>query len=75
MKALSLTVQKLLPRLSFLWTDEQTERRTDRQTDRQGDSYIPPQTSFAGGIKNTQNAAVSYQLFKTIVRFVGGFVT
>ena len=25
--------------------------RTDGQTDRQGDSYIPPQTSFAGGIK------------------------
>ena len=33
-------------------TDEQTDRRTDRQTDRQGDSYIPPQTSFAGGIIN-----------------------
>ena len=27
------------------------DRRTDEQTDRQGDSYIPPQTSFAGGIK------------------------
>jgi len=24
--------------------------RTDRQTDGQGDSYIPPQTLFAGGI-------------------------
>ena len=29
-----------------MWTDGQT----DRQTDRQGDSYIPPQTLFAGGI-------------------------
>jgi len=29
----------------------QTDRRTDRQTDRQGETYIPPQTLFAGGIK------------------------
>ena len=36
MEALSQSVQKLMPRLSFLWTD------------RQGDSYLP-QTSFAGG--------------------------
>ena len=27
------------------------DRRMDRQTDRQADSYIPPQTMFAGGIK------------------------
>ena len=47
MEALSLSVQKLWPRLSFLWTDEQT----DRPTDKQGDSYnYTPQTSFAGGI-------------------------
>jgi hypothetical protein len=26
--------------------------RTDRRTDGQGDSYIPPQTLFAGGIIN-----------------------
>ena len=50
MKAQSLSVQKLMPRLSLLWTDGRTDGRTDRQTDRQGDSYIPPQTSFAGGI-------------------------
>ena len=30
-----------------------TGRRTDRQTYRQSDSYIPPWTSFAGGIKST----------------------
>ena len=35
--------------------DRQTDGQTDRQTDRQGDSYIPPQTSFAGGIM-TSNA-------------------
>ena len=28
------------------------DRRTDGHTDRQGDSYIPPQTSFAGGYNN-----------------------
>ena len=49
-KALSLLVQKLWSRLSLLWTDGRTDGQTDRQTDRQGDSYIPPQTSFAGGI-------------------------
>ena len=27
-----------------------TDRRTDKQMDRQSDSYIPPWTSFAGGI-------------------------
>ena len=27
------------------------DRRTDRQTDGQVNSYIPPQTMFAGGIK------------------------
>jgi len=27
--------------------------RTDGRTDRQGESYIPPQTSFAGGIITT----------------------
>ena len=31
-----------------MWTDG----RTDGETDRQGDSYIPPQTMFAGGIIN-----------------------
>ena len=30
-----------------------TGRRTDRQTYGQSDSYIPPWTSFAGGIKST----------------------
>ena len=53
-KALSPFVKKLWLRLSLLWTDGRTYGRTDgqtdRQTDRQGDSYIPPQTSFAGGI-------------------------
>ena len=34
-------------------TDGQTDGRTDGRTDRQGDSYIPPQTLFAGGIKMT----------------------
>ena len=28
----------------------QTDRETDGQTDRQSDSYIPPWTSFKGGI-------------------------
>ena len=27
--------------------------RTDRRTDRQGEKYIPPQTSFVGGIIST----------------------
>ena len=34
-------------------TDGQTDGQTDRQTDGHGDSYIPPQTSFAGGIINS----------------------
>ena len=29
--------------------DRQTDGQTNGQTDRQGDSYIPRQTSFAGG--------------------------
>ena len=33
-----------------LWPGHDVNRRTDRQTYRQGDSYIPPQTLFAGGI-------------------------
>ena len=33
------------------YVDRRTDGQTDRQTDRQGDSYIPPQTMFAGGIK------------------------
>jgi len=28
------------------------DRQTDGQTDRQGETYIPPQTLFAGGIIN-----------------------
>ena len=32
------------------WTDRWTDRQTDEQTDRQSDFYIPPWTSFAGGI-------------------------
>ena len=39
MKALSLVITKVKFTL-------------DRRTDRRGDSYIPPQTSFAGGIIN-----------------------
>ena len=37
-------------------TEGRTDRRTDRrtQTDRQSDFYIPPWTSFAGGIINWQ---------------------
>lgn len=31
-------------------TDRQTDRQTVRRTNRQGDSYINPQTSFAGSI-------------------------
>ena len=41
--------------------DRQTDRRTDRQTDRQGDSYIPPQTLFAGGIMKMINFYVWIQ--------------
>ena len=41
-----------------------TDRRTDRQTDRQSDSYIPPWTSFAGGIKIWWQFYVTYFGFK-----------
>jgi len=37
------------------WMDRQTDGRTDRQTDRQGETYIPPQTLFVGGIKTLLN--------------------
>ena len=49
MKALSVLVEKLEPRLSLLWTDGRTDGRTDGQTDGVIPIY-PPQTSFAGGI-------------------------
>ena len=32
-----------------LWPGHHVNRRTDGQTDRHCDSYIPPQTLFAGG--------------------------
>ena len=31
------------------------DRRTNERTDGQGDSYIPPQTLFAGGIKISEH--------------------
>ena len=39
------------------YMDGRTDGWTDRWTDGQGDSYIPPQTLFAGGIiiKQIQN--------------------
>ena len=41
-KALSVKVQKLLPRLKFLWrTDGQTDRGTDGQTDRRMRFNVP----------------------------------
>ena len=45
MKALSLFGSKVIAKVKFT-----LDRQMDRRTDRQGDSYIPPQTSFAGGI-------------------------
>ena len=47
MKALSLLVKKLWPRLSLLWTDRRTDRRTDRQTDRVIPIY-PPKLRLRG---------------------------
>ena len=38
---------------------EQIDRQTDGQTDRQGDSYIPPQTLFAGGIVTYDNTPLA----------------
>ena len=47
MKAQSLLVQKLMPRLSLLWTDGRTDGRTDRQTDRVIPIY-PPKLRLRG---------------------------
>ena len=46
------TIKKLWAGHESAQTDGQTDGRTDtdRQTDRQSDFYIPPWTSFAGGI-------------------------
>ena len=41
---------------------EQTDRQTDGRTDRQGDSYIPPQTLFAGGIMRCRSYDPRLQL-------------
>ena len=51
MKALSL-VQKLLPRLSLLWTD--------RRTDRHGYPYIPP-NFVCGGYKKMKIYSLKIQ--------------
>ena len=50
MKSLSLTVQKLWPRLKFC--HRQTDRLTDRVTDRQTDQKLDPPEFHSGGIKS-----------------------
>ena len=49
MKALSLFGSKVVAKIKFT-LDRQTDGQTEEPTDRQVDSYIPLQTSFAGGI-------------------------
>ena len=46
------TIKKFWAGQESAQTDGQTDGQTDRQKDRQSDSYIPPWTSFTGGIIN-----------------------
>ena len=57
MKSLSLTIQKLKPRLKLTTdrqtdrqTNKQTDKQTNKQTDRQDKNNMPP-INRSGGIK------------------------
>ena len=66
-KALSVIVQKLWPRLKFLWQTD--DRQTDRQRDRRTNEILCPHDFAKAGDNNIENVEVWWGCFKILGYF------